>query len=514
MMKVSRVAFSIFCTLSFVSFLFSVYTILTSGMGITLWSDSISYLNTSLKLITEQGEASQGGRTILYPLFLAAFLGADPSYHPILLAQKGLFIVMSALTGLLCLRGACLMRSLPPASSSAALVILLIAQVSIQLNPSLLGLTHTLMPEPLFAFLVIVSATGLWVCFDSRQKPVVTVALISVTLCSFLLPMVKPHYLVSGLALPVLVSALLLPRIGWRATAIGFGVGCLLFLPVKLLDSSRHTATTGATVDLFGPATLFCNNANIIAASMEKGAPDPAHVQTILKHIVQDLPDGGWGILGFDGDACMYGEVPGLIAAAFAHDPQKMKDFYYQSFFTAAMTEPAQLSHRIFRQLYEISRRPVTNSYRVMTHDCSPLIRAAGQSPFYASLAQKCQNADNTRISFSFIRADLINALFVLLVVSALVRFGVKTLRGRFRNEVRRPGFLPLLSAMTALYGVYGLIAVVHSFDVPRYAAIMSPMVLAVIVAATLYLFSPAQTPDPDTRKGNALTDDPRNGQH
>ena len=71
MMKVSRVAFSIFCTLSFVSFLFSVYTILTSGMGITLWSDSISYLNTSLKLITEQGEASQGGRTILYPLFLS-----------------------------------------------------------------------------------------------------------------------------------------------------------------------------------------------------------------------------------------------------------------------------------------------------------------------------------------------------------------------------------------------------------------------------------------------------------
>ena len=342
-----------------------------------------------------------------------------------------------------------------------------------------------------------------------------TVALISVTLCSFLLPMVKPHYLVSGLLLPVLVSALLLPRIGWRATAIGFGVGCLLFLPVKLLDAGRYAATPGTTVNLFGPATLFCNNANIIAAaSMEKGAPDPAHIRTILKQIVQDLPDGGWGILGFDGDACMYGEVPGLIATTFGHDPQKMKDFYYQSFITAAMTEPAQLSRRIFRQLYEISRRPVTNSYRAMTHDCSPLLRVADQSPFYASLAQNCQSADNTRISFRFIRADLINALFVFLVVSALVRFGVKLLRGQFRNEVRRPGFLPLLSALSALYGVYGLIAVVHTFDVPRYAAIMSPMVLAVIVAATLYLFSPTQTPAPDTGKGNGLTDDPRNGQH
>ena len=129
MTKVSRATFSIFYTISFLSFAFSVYTILSSGMGITLWSDSVSYLNTALKLITEQSETSSRGRTILYPLFLAAFLGAEPSYHPVLLAQKGLFIVMSALTGLLCLRVAYLIRTLPAASSGPALVILLIAQV-------------------------------------------------------------------------------------------------------------------------------------------------------------------------------------------------------------------------------------------------------------------------------------------------------------------------------------------------------------------------------------------------
>ena len=193
---------------------------------------------------------------------------------------------------------------------------------------------------------------------------------------------------------------------------------------------------------------------------------------------------GGWRLLGFNGDLCVYdGELSALLAARFPV-PAEQGRFLLGSLARAALADPLPYAGKVLNQLahgfltafgrFAVYGRTGTEGYEAaaQTYRLSPAF-LAGVSLVteHGPLGTKAR-LDTTLAgrATQALLAVIFHATTALLVGLAVASVLIPLLRWRHWPETTRATFLAFVALpLGALLAHHLLIALVHTFDVWRY---------------------------------------------
>lgn len=190
-----KLLLSIICLLGLVN-------LCIAPLGIVIWPDSIGYLGPASDYITKGYFTHWAGRGFLYPAVLMILLELCQN-NPvgIVIFQKILLAIIYLVALGIISNVASRKRLTPPIFNG----IILFCYASLVFNPALIGLTHTLMPEIFYAFLLTLLIAFLYALrFINSVKLRYMLILLS-TLTGGMLPLVKPHFIVGSIMIPIIV---------------------------------------------------------------------------------------------------------------------------------------------------------------------------------------------------------------------------------------------------------------------------------------------------------------------
>ncbi|HJW23824.1 MAG TPA: hypothetical protein VJ576_02910 [Rhodocyclaceae bacterium] len=453
-----------------------------------VWPDSIGYLGPAVDAL-ERGYFSHWyGRAYPYPLFLLGLLSISPEPVTIVYAQRALVFatyVALASTVWLLARHAARNRLASPLSLAIVSGTWLLIYI---FYPPTLFLAHAVMAETLFSFLLAVvmlamTAAGLPETSVRARGWAIAVACV----VSVLVLLVRPHWLVAGFLVPLLLVWLAPPGQRRRVAVVAAVASLSSFLVLVLPEKSLQGKYDAYTSKVFGPKTLFCNSADLVHDYLARAKQDDFNDQ-VRASLAQFLTPGaraaaaveGWGRQGFNGDKCVYGGTAELVSQRFARDPGAEASYYFDLYLRAVAYRPGYLVHRLGTQLaslggrlfpgvasaYSISHRTVADS-----RDLRRLYEqwVSGRKYDLIGLVETPFVGWETELSASYFVAGAVLAsalvAFLLHVTSSLLR-GIPT------TAIQRHGAAALMLGIA----INGLIAVVHTFDVWRYASMQAPL--------------------------------------
>jgi hypothetical protein len=450
-----------------------------------VWSDSIGYLGPAVDAI-ERGEFTHwSGRGWGYPAFLWILLSASPAPDTVIAAQRLLVLAtFGLLSAAMIVAGrALLLRGVNPRWLGAALVFWLCTWV---LYPPNTGVAHIVMPEVLFSFVLALVLVGVTLqAFPLTSRHWLTTLTVVTVLASTALVVIKPHWAAAAVLVPLMLPALVVPA-ERRRTALTVLVAVVGAASVILVPEWRlQTAYDAHISRVFGPRSLFCNSADLVSGYLERQAADPlaAAVTPSLARIL--TPEArtsarDWWLIGFNGDACTYGEPARIVESWFGGDGSAEAAFYLATYSRALVEQPGYLVTRLSRHALELARRPFnsTGGDYFLRAESSVLERNRNvRRLFDRWLTERPDLLSGTialpqRSTGPALRAFFLAAGWVLvLVVTAAVALGITAVwRGA------RPVALNAVLALVALaLAVNGLIATVHTFE-PRYLVMQTPL--------------------------------------
>lgn len=448
-----------------------------------VWPDSVGYLAPALDAI-EHGEFTHyNGRGSGYPFFLRLVLGV--SQEPVMIAQTQRVLVFATY---LCLC-ACAKMLIGHGGATAARAHLLSVIAGgwllvYVLYPPAAGLAYLVMPEVLFAFLLSVTCVFLLAAWRAHSGRAASVAVAGATMSVIALTLVKPH----GLLMAMLVLAAL-PFIVMRphrrrvvVTLIGsIAAAVLLMVVPEWVLQSRYDPVTSRT---FGPRSLFCNSADLIDGYFVRhpastlSAPVHAALSPMLTPQARAAATD-WALLGFDGDACMYGEAARVVAARFEGQPAAESDFYLTTYLRAVADDPTYVVLRLARHAAAFAAKPfnaVTSEY-FFRADPSVLRSAAQGRPLLQRWLEERPELFTGLIQLPTRRGLLLLRVFFVIAGSVLVLSALSTVLcflSAAPSENPALGSIALLLLGCAM-AINGLIAIAHTFE-PRYLAMQTPL--------------------------------------
>ena len=472
----SRVAIAVVIALVVLAVL-----LLTTGMKILVWPDSIAYLGPPLDALTTGTFTHWGGRGFGYPAWLWAVLSWRFQVADVIVGQRALVLF----TGL-ALGCAIVVTSRPVAHRPAVALLAGFWMLVYVLYPPVIGLAHAIMPETLFAFVLSLIVLAVTVALSSDTSRGAAIAATVVTgIAAAALVVVKPH--------ATLLAAFLIAALPWpgppprrrdRIWALGASVvlaGVLVILPESVLQE-RYDARAS---QLFGPQSLFCNNADLVQSSLDSNDPFERTVRESLGAILS--PEArrrasDWTLLGFNGDACMYGEPPRLVDAHFP-DANAAVAFYQRTYIRAALARPQHVLARLVRHAADFAYKPfnaVTTAYFFTATPSMMSVDFSHQSVLKRWYADDPGRFDGlvslpTRRWLMPLRVLFVCAGTLLIASSVVAAFLTP-------NDALRQTFLILLGCALS---INVLIAIVHTFE-PRYMAMQTPLLAAVGFAGSL----------------------------
>jgi hypothetical protein len=462
-----------------------------------VWPDSIGYLGPAIDAI-ERGQFTHWyGRGFLYPFWLWMWLRISPEPTTIVLAQRPLVLV-----GYGCLAVAVFLlgRHVRRVHSTVRGLIPLLAAYWLLvygLYRPVVGLAHVVMPEVLFAALLAVALLGLVTVGTSAVSPVSSVAAGVTSVTSVALVMVRPHWFLGSLMLP-LALPWLAPRGQRRAVAIatvgGLAVAAVTLVWPEYRLQQRYDAYTSR---VFGARSLFCNSADLIRRHLTVHATDEfgTQVRAALDRMLDEGPAHarGWELLGFNGDDCMYGETGRIVGAHFGGQADAEAFYYAATYWHALLDEPAYLPVRLVRHLRALAIKPFDSTI--------------GDYFLYADGRSLAANREVGRMVARWHdeHADFFTGVIELplrvrgwllglrlffagtgALLTALTLVAVVSVAPFWRRPVDRVFSRTLLVLVAAVLALNGLIATVHTFADPRYLAMQVPLFALLGFAATL----------------------------
>lgn len=329
-----------------------------------VWPDSIGYLGPAVDAIERGRFTHWAGRGSGYPALLWTWLSIRPEPSSIVFAQRVLVLatfgciaaVVIVLGSLAQIRERVDARVL---ASLAAFWLLAFA-----LYPPVPGLAHLVMPEVLFALVLSIVAAGTVAHTLPTMTPTRSAAATAITVAaSVALVLIKPHWLAGAVALPVALL-LLVPQPRLRVTSAVVMItllvsGVVLVRPELRLQArdDAHMSTT------FGPRSLFCNSSDLVQPYLAQRTEDPlaASLSVALWKLL--TPEAraraaDWHLIGFDGDACMYGEAASLVSSSFAGRPADEASFYVSTYAGALAARPLYLPVRLAKHAWTVAKKP------------------------------------------------------------------------------------------------------------------------------------------------------------
>jgi hypothetical protein len=467
-------------------------------LGFVLWPDpilviepdSIGYLQPVVDFF-ERGEFTHvGGRGFVYPLFLLMVLGISPEPAAIVLAQRTVAVATYAAVAASVWIVADSVRRQPHASHRSppwvAAVWLLVAATH---APSI-QYAQFVMAEVLFS--LIVSLIVLCVVLVALRGALMDWKSLALTVAlaeglAVMALFVKPHWIAAPLLLaPVLMLATPRGRRVASAAAMSIGVvaALLLFaLPEKLLQE-RYDAYASR---VFGPRSLFCNSADLMREHLLRSSSAfDLEVAARLGPVVDDDARAierarGWRKLGFNGDKCTYGHATKLIEARFGGDAGLEVAYYLSTYLAALRDSPGYLVRRLASQIGWLVLRPLGD--RAAPRKASAWQveeQAEAGSRFYRRWLQENPTAFAGDVSFPFAQARMAQSVLHAIALPGLLWAGV--LLGLWRLWRRPPSadrdalLRAALALLVLCFGTNMAIAVIHTFDIGRYATMQAPL--------------------------------------
>ena len=461
----------------------AMLNVVLSRGGPIVWPDSIGYLRPAADYVDGLAFSHWNGRGFLYPAILAALLSIATSGHSIIAAQKLLQCVTLLLVFLSIRR---IQGTVPEVAPRAVSIPMALGFVYLYLvfafNGAALGMMFVVMPEACFStllalliYLVVRHATG-------EGRHVLTLMSL-IAFISAVIPLVKPHFLLAAPVLPVVAA--LLVRAGRRRRAVcGAILGALLSVPLHAIEQTLQARHDQRVSTVFGPRTLFCNNADLIARYLSgriTSGIDEAVIGDLLG-TAEAGPDT-WAVNGFDGDRCMYGAAGWKMDRHFKESYQDEARYYVRTYISAALTAPQMVGRRVWRQ-FDYLRRNVFADHADLRIDCGPLDSSRRLSSLFDLLADQCVQASRVPTRLLQVDPDLARRAFFYLVPLALLVSATQGLR-----RTAPAGSIRALAILFAVFGAINLlIAVVHSFDVGRYIVMQAPLMACLLAAAVAVL--------------------------
>ncbi len=461
----------------------AIVNVVFSTGGPIVWPDSIGYLRPAADHLDGLAFSHWNGRGFLYPAILAALLSIANSLNSLVAAQKVLQCVALLLVFLSIRRIQGAVPELVPRAISISISLgFAYLYLVYAFNGAAIGLIFVVMPEVCFStllalliYLVVRHATG-------EGRHVLTLVLL-ITLISAAIPLVKPHFMLAALAVPAV--AVCLAQAGLRRRAFcGAILGALASVPFHAIELTLQYTHDSRVSTVFGPRTLFCNNADLISrylSSRVTSGIDEAVIGDLLG-TAQAGPDA-WVVNGFDGDRCMYGSAGWKVGRHFQASYRDEARYYVRTYINAALASPQMVGQRVWRQL-EYLRRNVLFDHADLRVDCGPLDSSRLLNSLFDRLADQCARVSGVTMRFQHVDPIQARRAFFYFVPLALLVSIIRWLRRTASNASVR--------AFAMLFAAFGainlLIAAAHSFDVWRYIVMQAPLMTCLLAAAIAVL--------------------------
>lgn len=459
---------------------------------IIIWPDSIGYLRPSLDALSTGAFTHAAGRGFAYPLMLLIALGVRRDPLDIVILQGLMAVATLTVLGLTALMLARDVRHLPVPVLTAMAAFWLTAYA---FYPPIIGLTHIVMPETLFAFTLAIVAGGLVLVASPRTPVAVLRGGVAVSVVGTVgLTAIKPHAALAALLMPLLLF--FVAPLGRRRQVAVVIAPCVVLAALVVVwpESWLQNRYDLATSRVFGPRSLFCNSADLMRDTLAADSnPFADTVRLRLDEVLSPearAQAGDWPLLGFDGDRCTYGDTATVVSQHFAGDPNGEAGFYIRTYLRGVLQRPQYLVIRWFRHARSFVVKPfnaVAGDYFFRADPATMLSVDVHKdvlqgwyqlSPWrFTGLAQ----LPTRGIMFAM-------RVFFVLAGAALVLSAALTIT---RLWLGRKGWVSLASAGLVAFAVAinVLVATVHTFE-PRYLAMQVPLWAMIGFSAVVAPFS------------------------
>ncbi len=490
----------------------TTYSLWGAWQLVDLQPDSAQYLAPAATALFA-GDWSHLVRPFVYPtLVFAAIWSGGTLDHLIALHIAAYLLGAPLIYAIVLLPGQLAARSLDHSRTTfnrALSHLLAAAAVVVYFSLSALYLASVFYVAPEI-FSSIAALAALWLSLklmlDRRLKRTnLTACALGAGLCAAAIVGMKPALLaLAGLTLLLATWGLWQQRMRFQKTMLIATWGAMIALPAAVVVGDRYLAQHyhDAAARLFGPTTVFCNNADIIDQALETpnsrarqllGDSAARDVAQFLKDVQEDE---SWPLLGFNGDRCMYTLAARRIALErryFGPTSDAVARTYRQLSIASIADAPELYARRIVRQLKRfLLDRSADDCYRHDQHLWLPgtfapdlplvrrLIAELGSGirehtfPHPLPLEMLCSD-----LAKRMTTAHL--PLIVLALIGAALCFLGRRTMPRRLTALAQAALISIGFWLSAA----PIVALVHTFDIVRYITVTFPLYVAML-ASTL----------------------------
>lgn len=472
----------------------------TPGNLIIIWPDSLHYLDIDIRRLDLAQVESTLPRPFFYFLIVYILSWAGVTLPDLATLQNGmLWLAMATLCSV---AWRCWRLAAPEGWRGLALAAgLMLCQAPVALHLSLTGLAHAVMPETLFFFLTTLACLCLLQSLlHARAGAGPNRAALwagGYLACSFALVTVKPHW-APGLAVSLLAApwaaGLLSPSPHRRRRLLALGLWALVAALATLGVNQRLKRTDQGPGTLFLYQTLGSIHLPMVVAWLEEKGAGWNHGEALRQDLAQEGrailaagPASGYLLLGFDGDAFMYGEAGARIRRHFGGDTVAMTRFHRDLFLNALRHRPGLYLEKVATQTWWALRHPFHDMRSALWSDTAILAR----HPLPPELLGDAHTGEPVKIDFPAPLdygihgriEEACNLLFLACLAAGLL---LLPRRPRCPDEaLARRFFLCLLATHL---GLALFIAMIHCFDPLRYLYIQVAFPVLLMMATMLRL--------------------------
>ncbi len=359
-------------------------------------------------------------------------------------------------------------------------------------------------------FSSIAALTALWLSLklmlDRELKPGNLVACaLGTGLCAAAIVGMKPALLaLAGLSLLLAGWGLWQQRTRLQPVMLIVTCGAMIALPAAVAVGDRYLAHQYHDVSarLFGPTTVFCNNADIISQALETPSSRARQLlgDTAARDVAQFLKDvqedESWPILGFNGDRCMYTFAVRRIALErryFGPTSDDVVRTYRQLLIASIADAPGLYARRVVRQFKRfLLDRSAGDCYRHDQHAWLPGTFAPDLPLVQRLVEERGSAIRGHTLPHPFPLDTLCNdlakrmttahtTLVALALIGAMLCFFRRRTMPRLLMTLARAALISVAFWLSTA----PIVALVHTFDIERYITVTFPLYV-VMLASTL----------------------------